>query len=187
MKNLTVADVTAVDTDAFKRAVHLLESETDDDALIDDLIKVASATVDTATAMPADAARFQFNVPAQPWAGWCFPIRPVSDLESIEVRGADGEWSAFDITGIFVLKSNDEPQLMSTPDLRSAMSDAIEVRVTAVAGGCLTDQRNQAVILLVKEWRDAGFSAEAAEVAKLTLGPERLIKQVRYVRPFEVI
>ncbi|MGB1388624.1 MAG: hypothetical protein ACPG61_07030 [Paracoccaceae bacterium] len=183
MKNLTTAAAGPVTKEDFKRSIHMLEAETDDDDLIDDLIAAAVAVVDTGTAHPMAAADFEFDVPAGPWGCWWFPVRPVNSVAKVEVMDADGVWTGDDAGGAYVVRGHDEPRLILPDALAESVRAAQAVRVTANVGGAPTQQHRQAVILLVKEWRDAGIAVEKIDAADLSFHIRALMKQVRYRRP----
>lgn len=183
MKNLTTAALGPVTKSEFKRAIHMLEIETDDDDLIDGLITSATAVVDTATAHPMAAADFEFDAPVGCWRRWWLPVRPVNSVTKVEWQDADGVWQGAGTGGAQLLRPHDEPQLVVPADLAATLRTAQAVRVTANAGGAPTLQHRQAVIMLVKEWRDAGIALDGVVPAELSFPIRALIKQVRYRRP----
>lgn len=175
-----VPAVTAADV---KPSVGLLIDETDHDANFEALILSATSVVEAACATTFIAADFQFDVPACAWDCWYFPIRPVVSLVSIEARDAAGDWVSVDTDGVLVLAGQEEPRLKATQALRDVISASVEVRATASCGGAAQEQMRRAVILMVKEWWDAGLSEDAGKRADLSFGVLRLINQVRYRRP----
>lgn len=183
MKNITADAVSQITAADFKRSVHMLEAETDDDALITDLIAAAVAVVETGTAHPMAAADYQFDLPGGRWCQWWFPVRPANDLTSVEVQGSDGTWSELDLEGAYVLTGYDEPRLVLTETLSSEICTARAARVTANVGGAPVRQQRQAVLMMVKEWRDAGIALEGVEPAKVSFRIRDLMDQVRYRRP----
>lgn len=183
MKNLTTAALGPVTAADFKQSIHMLEIETDDDALIDALIASAVAVVDTATAHPYAAADYLFDLPIGGWRRWWFPVRPVNSVSKVEWMDIDGTWHGTDAGGAYVLQGHDEPQLIVPADLSAQLRCAQGARVTANAGGDPTENHRQAVIMTVKEWRDAGIALEGVEPAKVSFHVGALINQVRYKRP----
>lgn len=183
MKNLTTAAAGPITASEFKRSIHMLEIETDDDALITDLIATATAVVETGTAHPMAAADYEFDLPLGCWETWWFPVRPVNSLAKVEWLDAANVWNGTDAGGAYLLRGHDEPQLVIPADLAASLQGARAARVTANVGGAALVQQRQAVIMLVKEWRDAGIALDGVEPPKLSWGVQRLIDQVRYRRP----
>ena len=182
MKNLTTAAAGPVTVSEFKRSIHMLEIETDDDQLIADLIASATAVVETGTAHPIEAADYQFDLPGGCWSRWWFPVRPVNSIAKVEWQDDQGIWNGTDAGGAYVLRGDDEPQLVLPDDLAASMRSARAARVTANVGGAPTQQQRQAVIMTVKEWRDAGIALEGVEPAEVSWHITRLMDQVRYRR-----
>lgn len=183
MKNLTTAAAGPVTVSEFKRSIHMLEIETDDDQLIAGLIASATAVVETGTAHPIAAADCQFDLPGGCWSRWWFPVRPVNSIDKVEWQDDQGIWHGTDAGGAYVLRGDDEPQLMLPDDLAASLQGARAARVTANVGGAPTQQQRQAVIMTVKEWRDAGIALEGVEPAEVSWHITRLMDQVRYRRP----
>jgi uncharacterized phiE125 gp8 family phage protein len=183
MKNLTATAVTQVTVADFKRSVHILETEADDDVLIADLIAVAVAVVEDGTAHPMAAADYEFSLPGGRWCQWWFPVRPVNSLTSVEVQGSDGEWSPLDLEDAYVLTEYDEPRLVVGEALAAEICTARAARVTASVGGAPVRQQRQAILMMVREWFNAGISADEAEKVELTFAIRNLMDQCRYRRP----
>lgn len=183
MKNLTTAAAGPVTVSEFKRSIHMLEIETDDDALITDLIASATAVVETGTAHPMAAADYQFDLPQGCYSRWWFPVRPVNSVTLVEWQDDQGIWNGADVGGAYVLRGHDEPQLVLPDDLATQLRSARAARVTANVGGAPTQQQRQAVIMTVKEWRDAGIALEGVEPPKVSWAIGNLMDQVRYRRP----
>lgn len=183
MKNLTTAAAGPVTVSEFKRSIHMLEIETDDDALIMDLIASATAVVETGTAHPMAAADYQFDLPQGCYSRWWFPVRPVNSLALVEWQDDQGIWTGTDAGGAYVVRGQDEPQLLLPDDLAATLQSARGARVTANVGGAPTQQQRQAVIMMVKEYRDAGIALEGVEPAQVSFHIRALMNQVRYRRP----
>ncbi len=188
MRNIGPGIVASVVTvEAFKRAIHLTPDDIDDDVLIAAYLLAAQDLVETAIACPLAPRPFEFTAPACAWSAWWFPIRPVVSLVEMAVRDELGAWTVLDITAVFVAEMYDEPRLVVPEAIISDLRAATEVRVRATVG---TDQcvrqAQQAIILTVKEWMDAGVSIDGAEPPKLTFGVQNLVRQVRYRRPFVI-
>jgi uncharacterized phiE125 gp8 family phage protein len=183
MKNITAAAVVQITAADFKRSVHILETETDDDPLIAELISSAVAVVDTGTAHPMAAADFEFDLPGGRWCQWWFPVRPVNSLTSVEVQDADGQWSELDLAGAYLLADHTEPRLVLADALASEVCAARAARVTANIGGSPTPQHRQAVLMMVREWFNAGISVDTENPPELAFAIRNLMLQVRYKRP----
>ena len=80
----------------------------------------------------------------------------------------------------------DEPQLVFPSGYWDAAADGAAVRITATVGAAtMPMQQSQAVILLANDWFQQGIAIEAITPEQAIFGVQRLIKQVRYLRPQE--
>ncbi|EBA11789.1 hypothetical protein [Roseobacter sp. CCS2] len=172
----------------FKRAIHLTPDDADDDVLIAAYLLAAQELVETAIACPLAPRPYEFTAPACAWSAWWFPVRPVVSLDEMAVRDEAGIWAELDTAEAFVVQMYDEPRLVVPDAIIAELRCATEVRVRATAGIDARVQRaEQAIILTVKEWLDAGISIDGAEPPKMTFGAHNLIRQVRYRRPYEIM
>ncbi|MEP3297579.1 MAG: hypothetical protein ABJO27_14100 [Pseudoruegeria sp.] len=189
MKRVDLNQVAAVVTAAdYKRAVHIMQSDTDDDVLIQMYIDVATDVVETAIARFLTPRQMEFEAPEGDWGCWWFPVAPVQSLISVDSwDGAD--WVAEDL-GDFTLRSgNDEPRLILQDSYRW-QGPVGPLRVRAICGyedGYAPKQPHQSIILMVKEWFEAGIAVEDLAEVKMNWGVSALIQQVRYRRPCEVL
>ena len=175
----------AVSRDDFKRAVHLTESHDDDDALIDGLILAATGVVEAATNRPMLSREYEFTCPPGDWRRWWFPCAPVSGVTEVAWRDG-GEWAALSLDGVRLERAYDEPQLVLPTSYQASALGATEIRVRATCGtdnSALIGPLTQAVILVAKEWLDAGIAVDGAEAARLSFGARALIRQRTYRRP----
>lgn len=170
----------------FKRAVHLMEDDTDDDELIDALILAATEVVETATRRPMLPRTYEFTLPGDRWRRWWFPVTPVAEVVGLAWRfGAD--WQDLDPVRVHVEQAHDEPQLVLPADY-GAPAGVSEIRVQAVAGypaGQVPGPLKQAVILVVKDWLEAGIALDQTEYLRVSFGCKMLMRQYRYARPLE--
>lgn len=170
----------------FKRAVHLMADDTDDDDLIDALILAATEVVETATRRPMLARRYEFTIPAHGWRRWWFPVAPVTQVVGYAWRRG-AEWQELDPALVHIEQAHDEPQLV-VPAGYAAPAGVSEIRVQAVAGyaaGQVLGPLKQAVILVVKDWLEAGIALDQTEYLRVSFGCKLLMRQYRYARPLE--
>ncbi len=179
----------AVTNDEFKRAVHIIDTETDDDALIDAYIGAAIEVIETACRRPMLPRPVEFMAPAGNWTNWWLPVAPVISFDKISYIDAAGAWVDLTLANFTVITNFDEPILVLPEGFRSGVvgNDALRIQATVgYEGATYPLAMKQAVILLVKEWFEAGIAVDDAVVAKLSFGIHSLIKQRRYTRPCEV-
>lgn len=173
-----------VELGAFKRAVHLTEADTDDDALIAALLLAATEVVEAATRRITAPRSIEFVLPCASWRRWWFPVVPVAELTKLEYREAGGDWVELDKTQADLQCANDEPQLVIPAGFDPMALGAAEMRVTATVGTAKPHARSkQAIILIAKEWLEAGIAIEEAPRSALSFGPQRMLGQMKYGRP----
>ena len=180
----------AVSDIEFKRAVHILETETDDDLLIKAYLGAAIEVVETACRRPMLPRSVEFMAPAGFWTCWWVPVAPVETIDLLSYLDENGAWidllaSDFSLSGNF-----DEPVLKLAGGLRSTALGSLQLRVQATvgySGDTYPLAMKQAIILLVKEWFEAGLAVDEAVTSKLSFGIHALIKQQRYARPCVVV
>lgn len=179
----------AVSVAAFKRAVHIIEGVTDDDALIDDLLRAAQDTVETATRRPMSVRTVVIEYRGAGWRRWWFPVAPVVSVQAVSVQQEDGSFLPLPSTDWRLEMAADEPCLVFAEGIEP---QGALVRVECTVGhaeGTAPRQLAQAVVLLAKEWMDAGIAIEAGQAgagAPMGFGVRSLMRQVRYVRPAEL-
>jgi uncharacterized phiE125 gp8 family phage protein len=178
----------AVSVETFKRSVHMMDGDAEDDAAIGLLLVAAQQVVVTATGRPFSPLDFAFYIPASDWCRWWFPCMPVVLIDSVEVEDSDGEWTALEASDYRLSRQADEPQLVLS---QSLPCDADTVRVLAQVGfetnAVATTPLRHAIILLTKEWFEAGIAVEdPANPPRLSFGVRALIRQQRYRRPCEM-
>lgn len=154
----------------FKRAVHV-DAEADD-LLIADLLAAAAEVVETAAGRAMAPRLVAFETPAGYWSRWYFPIAPVIDL----VEASDAS--------VLLQRGFDEPALQRAP---AEGAVTLQARCGYADPDRIPRGLRQAVILIAREWYEAGFSSGEATPPPLSFGVQRLIRQARYRRPAEVV
>lgn len=180
----------AVDTVAFKRAVHIIEGVTDDDARIEQLLRSAQATVETATRRPMTARDVVIEARGKALARWWFPVCPVVSVAAVSLQAGDGTFAALDASAWRIDRAGDEPHLVFADGWFDGAAHAalirIDARVGHEGGASWPAQLTEAVIMLGKEWLDAGIAMEQGQAAPpVSFGARALMRQVRYARPME--
>jgi hypothetical protein len=178
-----------VDLEDFKRSIHFLSEDVEDDAAPLLALQSAEAAVATATGRPLTARRVEFVVTRGAWRRWWFPVLPVQGLVGLALDDGAGGWIDQPLQGAWIQQAHDEPQLVLGPSWAGHGVGGDLIRVQADVGGAdvITKLRlRQAVILLAKEWLEAGISIEHEDAPRMSFGVHRLLKQARYRRPCEV-
>ncbi|PCJ75529.1 MAG: hypothetical protein COA53_06440 [Rhodobacteraceae bacterium] len=190
MKYIGADPLTLAVTEAeFKRAVHIIDTETDDDVLIKAYLGAAIEVIETACRRLMLSRPVEFMAPAGYWTNWWFPVAPVIALDKVSYIDAAGAWADLTTADFKVITEFDEPILVVPEGFRSSVVGNKALRIQATVGyvdATYPLAMKQAVILLVKEWFEAGIAVDDAVVAKLSFGIHTLIKQRRYARPCEV-
>jgi len=117
------------------------------------------------------------------------PVAPVETIDLLSYLDENGDWIDL-LAGDFTLSGHfDEPVLKLADGLRSTTLGSEQLRVQATVGytgDTYPRAMKQAVILMVKEWFEAGIAVDEAVISKLSFGISTLIKQHRYARPLVV-
>ncbi|MFC4216447.1 hypothetical protein ACFP4H_19845 [Pseudophaeobacter arcticus] len=175
--------------DDFKRSIHFLVDDPDEEAALHLALQSAEAAVATATGCPLTPRLVEFNVTRGGWHRWWFPILPVQELVGLALDDGAGGWVDQPLQGAWVQQAHDEPQLVLSDAWggRSASGDLLRVQARVGGADVQTISRlRQAIILLAKEWFEAGISIENEDAPRMSFGVHRLLKQARYRRPCEV-
>jgi hypothetical protein len=107
----------------------------------------------------------------------------------LALHDGEGGWIDQPLDGAWVQQAHDEPQLVlgNAWAGRSASGDLLRGQARVGGADVQTKARlRQAVILLAKEWFEAGISLDGEDVPRMSFGVHRLLKQARYRRPCEV-
>lgn len=188
MRNLTTPEL-AVTVDQFKRAAHLDLSAADDDLIIESYLRVGQELVETACARPMSPRTMEFTFVGGCWSSWLFPVRHIISVTKVEILGADDpDWVTVPADAYRLRRAYDAPELCLTSQADRIGSEHLDVRVTAEAGhenGDWPMQMWQAMVLVAKEYLEAGIAVEEFQAPQLTFAAHRLIRQVRYIRVAE--
>lgn len=178
------AESLVVSVVAFKRAIGIFDEDTDQDAAFEAYLGAAQAFVETAARRPLSLREVAFSVDGCHWLKWWFPVAPVAQILQL-ADVSNGSEVVIDPQVYYLESAFDEPRLC----LRSAI-DGTSFRVTAQVGyevGQCPKPLMQAIILIAKEWFDAGQAIEGFDPPVLNFGAKTLIRQKRYARPWEFI
>lgn len=173
----------AVSLEAFRRATPLPEGETEDEALLTELLLTACEVVETACRRMMLPRAVELTAPAGDWRRWWLPVAPLISVQSLAVWDEDSAWTDLDLAGLRIEAAHDEPQLILSNALRARTCAPIRVQCTVGDAERIPRQMRQAVILQAREWLDAGFALDEFKAQRLTFGFDRLVRQVRYQRP----
>lgn len=174
----------AVTRSEWKRAVHI--DHVHEDALIDAYLVAAQEVVETATRRPLLPRAVEFNWRALSSARWWFPVAPVQSLTAVAVQVVDGSFFDIDAGLVRLEQAHDEPQLVLLPGALDLLAEGGLVRVRAEVGDALPRAAlKQAIILLAKDWYEAGIAVEKKEAMDVSFGCRALMRQSIYVRPRE--
>lgn len=172
----------------FKRSIHIMVDDEDDDVLFAAYLAVAQETVETATRRPMLARSVKFEMRASGYARWWFPVCPVAEVTSIKWQQGDGSWADLDATALRLEMPDDEPQLVFPAGFWGDVDDGAAIAVEAAAGYAEADlplAMKQAAYLMVKDWYEAGIAVEKKEFLDVSFGCRALMKQCKYSRPAE--
>jgi len=178
-----------VDLATFKASVHIALEDLDDDAALTTALEAAESLVSIATGRPLTPRAMEFIVTRGTWCRWWFPVLPVQELLALAVDDGAGGWTDQPLAGAWVQQQHDEPQLVVSNAWSGHSVGGDVLRVQARVGYDSVNpapQLKQAIILVAKEWFEAGIAIEGETPPRLSFGAHRLIKQVRYRRPCEV-
>ncbi len=173
----------------FKKSIHFLVDDPEEEAALLLALESAEAAVATATGCPLTPRLVEFVVTRGGWRRWWFPMLPVQELVALALHDGEGGWIDQPLDGAWVQQAHDEPQLVLSDAWagRSASGDLLRVQARVGGADVQTKARlRQAVILLAKEWFEAGISLDGEDVPRMSFGVHRLLKQARYRRPCEV-
>lgn len=181
----------AVSVEDFGKAMPWIE--VDDPLTIESYLRAAQEVVEVASRHPLTerAVEIEFDLAeAHGFRRWWFPIAPVSAVTSVMAIQPLVAETAIALDQVSVQRGHDEPQLWLT-DAALAIADPSKtqsVRVEATVGYAeekLPKGLARAIILIVKEWYDAGVSIGDLTEASVSFNVKALIKQQRYCRPRE--
>jgi hypothetical protein len=183
MQGIGEAPALAVSVAAYRRATGFIEPDAEADLLIESYLRAAQDVVEAGTNRPLGFRDVRFSVEVGPrLLRWWFPCAPVAEITALRfLRGAAVvEISPADVAPRML---HDEPQILFPAGLIPAgVSGVLEVE--AKVGSAVPDPRLvQAVILIVKDWREANIAIDQTEYIRASFGARALMKQARYTRP----
>ena len=176
----------AVQTADYKRSVHLLPQDVDDDVLFDSYLRAAQEVVEAGTRRPMSPRSVEFQERLIGSARWWFPVCPVIALTSVSYTGADGAEVPLDLYDIRLEMPHNEPQLVFAPGLWDAAPAGAVVTVVADVGhgvDTMPRQLFEATTLIVKDWYEAKIAVEEKKHLQTSFGCRALMRQVKYSRP----
>lgn len=180
----------AVDLADYKRSVHILPEDNFDDVLFTSYLMAAQSVVETGTRRPMSPRSVQIRARLVGVSRWWMPVCPVISLTTVSYTSADGTQVAVDLANIRLEMADDEPQIVFAAGVWSDAPDDAVVTLTAQVGyqpEDLPPQLRQAVILIVKDWYDAGIAVEEKDHLAVSFGCKALMRQVRYAPPAQMI
>ncbi len=183
MQLLGEAPALAVSVAQYRRATGFIEPDAEADLLIESYLRAAQDVVEAGTNRPLGLRNVRFSVEVAPGLlRWWFPCAPVAEVKALRfLRGAEAIEIALSDVGPRML--HDEPQLLFPPSLLPAGGGGV-LEVEATVGSAMPDPRLvQAVILIVKDWREANIAIDQTEYTRASFGARALMKQARYTRP----
>ena len=164
MRVVTPPTGLAVEVATLAAQLHFDEME---GPMISALIEAATDVIETATNRPILSRVVEVDLPAGDWHTFWLPCAPAIAL----IDASAGQ----------LVTPFDEPRFIRGDHL----GQSLQVRVGFGDTSADTPPRlRQAIILLVKEWREASISVEQAVAAPpLSFGFRALLRQSRYKRP----
>lgn len=175
-----------ITVDQCKRGLGLGPDDTDHDDEIGALLTAATAFFETATDRPTVPRSMRFTLEPGDWSRWWCPVAPVREVESLEYRQEGGDWVALDLAPVDLRKAFDEPCLSIPSDYQASALGAVDMRVTLAVGyeaGKYPAQVRQALVLMVKDWLEAGLSTHETDHIKVSFGCRVIMRQLKYKRP----
>ncbi|MBL3611156.1 phage gp6-like head-tail connector protein [Rhodovulum sulfidophilum] len=171
-----------VSVEAYKRASHW-EGDADD-ARIGACLAAAQSAVETATRRPLTPRRVCFETAAGQGRRWWVPVAPVREILGIGWTGLDGTAGELGAETARLLHAGDEPQILFAPGAFAAIPAGSALAITLSVGPDIVPPTlAQAVILIARDWLDAGIAIETVESPRIAFGARALIRQARYRRP----
>ncbi|SIO36538.1 phage conserved hypothetical protein, phiE125 gp8 family [Rhodovulum sp. ES.010] len=176
----------AVSAAEFKRAVHMGPDDVEDDLRIGACLSAAQDLVEAATRRPMTPREVEFHPRAVGGLRWWFPVAPVSAVSAIAWQEVGGAWADLDAALAWLEAGHDEPQLVLPAGFLDGVADGAALKVTATVGASAVPRHlAEAVILIAKDWYDAGIATEDMVQKRVAFGARRIIQQQRYRRPCE--
>lgn len=167
--------------------------EADSTLTIEAYLRAAQSVVEVASRriLTPRSVAFEFDLSdADGFCRWWFPVAPIVEVTAIAAKHPLKADVPVLLADVGLHRGFEEPQLVfDAPALAIACPGLAEsVRVEATVGYDTDPPREalkHAIILLVKEWYDAGVSIGELAEANVAFGVQALIRQRRYQRPKE--
>ncbi|BAQ69184.1 hypothetical protein NHU_02029 [Rhodovulum sulfidophilum] len=170
-----------VSVEAYKRASHW-EGDADD-ARIVACLAAAQSAVETATRRPLTPRRVCFETAAGQGRRWWVPVAPARELLGVTWSDAAGD-TVLDAGAARLLFADSEPQILFAEGAFAAIPSGSALAITLSVGPDIVPPTlAQAVILIARDWLDAGIAIETVESPRIAFGARALIRQMRYRRP----
>ncbi|MBL3571792.1 hypothetical protein BV509_12275 [Rhodovulum sulfidophilum] len=170
-----------VSVEAYKRASHW-EGDADN-SRIEACLAAAQSAVETATRRPLTPRRVCFETAAGQGRRWWVPVAPARDLLGVTWSGAAGD-TALDAGAARLLFPDTEPQILFAEGALAAVPEGSPLAITLSVGPDIVPPTlAQAVILIARDWLEAGIAIETVESPRIAFGARALIRQMRYRRP----
>ncbi|OLS50575.1 hypothetical protein [Rhodovulum sulfidophilum] len=173
-----------ISVEAYCRAGFGDELGQDDAAHVASCLRAAQSAVETATRRPLTPRRVRFETVAGQGRRWWVPVAPARTLIGVSWTGEDvGEtWLAADAARLAFAGS--EPQILFAPGALAGVPDGAALSIVLDVGpDTVPPTLAQAVILIARDWIDAGIAVETVESPRIAFGARALIRQARYRRP----
>ncbi|MDD8024751.1 MAG: hypothetical protein PHX82_16800 [Paracoccaceae bacterium] len=182
----------AVSAEAFRRAVHLIEAdpEPEDEVALNATLLAAQMVVERATNRPLGLREVEFSTELPAGARlWWLPCAPVTEVLSLACDMGAGP-VALDPGQVALCFAQDEPRLefaAGTLPAGAGLRLVLRARAGAEVSAPEAVVMRQAIILIAKEWHEAGISIgegdARAALPRMSFGAQALIRSVRYLAP----
>lgn len=139
--------------------------DTDNDALIEGMIKAAMGYAEQWSSRKFAAATWDFGLSAFPLGSICLPLEPVTSVTSIaylDSHGAPQTVTGYTLTG-------------SDVSFEGGWPPGTEIVVRFVAGEGVPHEVRQAILLLVGHWYESRETAGEAQMHEIPMGAHALL------------
>ncbi|RAP39087.1 hypothetical protein BYZ73_21590, partial [Rhodovulum viride] len=133
---------------------------------------------------PLTLRRVRFETAAGQGRRWWVPVAPAREL--LGVTRSDGEMGEIplDPGAARLLFADSEPQILFAEGALAAVPEGSPLAITLSVGPDIVPPTlAQAVILIARDWLEAGIAIETVESPRIAFGARALIRQARYRRP----
>ena len=177
------APALAVSVAEYRRATGFIELDAEADALIESYLIAAQQVVEAGTNRMMGRRSVRLSFEARPGLlRWWFPCAPVAEVTGVKLIQGGGE-TVLALPDLGLRMLQDEPQILFPVGAVPAGGPAV-IEVEAVVGADVADARlKQAIIMIVKDWREANIAIDQTEYTRASFGCRALMKQTRYRRP----